>query len=95
MSSLFTNTNSLWESRYEWVIVLQTFTTRKHLLVTVFIEKNCLNVLVTGSEDQTVYFFNIDEPNKPLNTLLGHSSPVVDVCWNYDESLLASCDLEV
>ncbi|XP_057311161.1 WD repeat-containing protein 13-like [Hydractinia symbiolongicarpus] len=50
--------------------------------------------VVTGSEDMSVYFFNIDEPQKPLNTLLGHSSPVLDVCWNYDESLLASCDLE-
>ena len=51
--------------------------------------------LVTGSEDMSVYLYNIDECHKPLNTLLGHSSPVLDVCWNYDESLLASCDLEV
>jgi len=50
--------------------------------------------VVSGSEDKSVYFFNIDEPNLPLNTLLGHSSPVIDVCWNYDESLLASCDVE-
>ncbi|XP_066933799.1 WD repeat-containing protein 13-like [Clytia hemisphaerica] len=50
--------------------------------------------IVTGSEDMSVYFFNIDEPMKPLNTLLGHSSPVLDVCWNYDESLLCSCDQE-
>lgn len=50
--------------------------------------------IVTGSEDMSVYFFNIDEPQKPLNTLLGHSSPVLDVCWNYDESLLCSCDQE-
>ena len=51
--------------------------------------------IVTGSEDMSVYFFNIDDPQKPLNTLLGHSSPVLDVCWNYDESLLCSCDQEV
>lgn len=50
--------------------------------------------IVTGSEDTSVYFFNIDDPQKPLNTLLGHSSPVLDVDWNYDESLLSSCDLE-
>jgi len=50
--------------------------------------------VVTGSEDATVYFYNIDEPQKPINTLLGHSSPVLGVCWNYDESLLASCDME-
>ncbi|XP_065659902.1 WD repeat-containing protein 13 isoform X2 [Hydra vulgaris] len=50
--------------------------------------------IVTGSEDTSVYFFNIDEPLKPINTLLGHSAPVLDVCWNYDESLLASCDAE-
>jgi len=50
--------------------------------------------IVTGSEDMAVYIYNIDDTQKPLNTLLGHSSTVADVCWNYDESLLASADLE-
>lgn len=51
--------------------------------------------VVTGSEDMTVYFFNVERANQPcVNKLLGHSAPVLDVCWNYDESLLASCDTE-
>ena len=43
----------------------------------------------------TVYFFNVEQTNKPLNKLLGHSAPVIAVSWNYDESLLASSDTEV
>lgn len=44
----------------------------------------------------TVYFFDVERAEKPcVNKLLGHSAPVLDVCWNYDESLLASCDTEV
>eukprot|EP00112_Aurelia_sp_Birch-Aquarium-sp1_P007521 Seg1820.2 transcript_id=Seg1820.2/GoldUCD/mRNA.D3Y31 product="WD repeat-containing protein 13" protein_id=Seg1820.2/GoldUCD/D3Y31 len=51
--------------------------------------------VVTGSEDMTVYFFNVERADQRcLNKLLGHSAPVLDVCWNYDESLLASCDSE-
>ncbi|XP_028518308.1 WD repeat-containing protein 13, partial [Exaiptasia diaphana] len=52
--------------------------------------------VVTGSEDMAVYFFDVQRDDKPcVNKLMGHSSPVLDVCWNYDESLLASCDMEV
>ncbi|XP_032221552.2 WD repeat-containing protein 13 isoform X2 [Nematostella vectensis] len=51
--------------------------------------------VVTGSEDMAVYFFDVERSEKPcVNKLLGHSAPVLDVCWNYDESLLASCDTE-
>ena len=51
---------------------------------------------MSGSEDMAVYFFDVDRAEKPcVNKLLGHSAPVLDVCWNYDESLLASCDTEV
>ena len=43
-----------------------------------------------------VYFFNVERADQRcLNKLLGHSAPVLDVCWNYDESQLASCDTEV
>ena len=51
---------------------------------------------VSCSEDMAVYFFDVERAEKPcVNKLLGHSAPVLDVCWNYDESLLASCDTEV
>ena len=51
---------------------------------------------VSASEDMAVYFFDVERAEKPcVNKLLGHSAPVLDVCWNYDESLLASCDTEV
>lgn len=49
--------------------------------------------LVTGSEDTCVYFFDLEKEHKPcVNKLQGHSATVIDVCFNYDESLLASSD---
>ncbi|XP_065065547.1 WD repeat-containing protein 13-like [Rhopilema esculentum] len=51
--------------------------------------------VVTASEDMAVYFYNVERADQRcLNKLLGHSAPVLDVCWNYDESQLASCDTE-
>ncbi|XP_018325751.1 WD repeat-containing protein 13-like [Agrilus planipennis] len=52
--------------------------------------------VVTGSEDGCIYFIDIEKPaNRAIfNTLQGHSSPVLSVNFNYDESLLASSDLE-
>ena len=61
----------------------------------------CYNLLfipppVTGSEDGMVYFFDI-EKGTPFNKLsaAGKSVPILDVCWAYDESILASSDSEV
>lgn len=52
-----------------------------------------IHFAVSGSEDMCVYFFDIGKDSKPcVNKLLGHSAPVLDVCFNCDESLLASCD---
>ncbi|XP_035222715.1 WD repeat-containing protein 13-like, partial [Stegodyphus dumicola] len=49
--------------------------------------------IVTGSEDTCVYFFDLEREQKPcVNKLQGHSATVIDVCFNYDESLLASSD---
>jgi len=49
--------------------------------------------VVSGSEDMNVYFFDTERDSRPcVNKLQGHSAPVLDVCFNYDESLLASCD---
>jgi len=52
--------------------------------------------VVTGSEDMSVCFFDIERQSKPcVNKLQGHSSPVIDVAFSCDESMLASCDAEV
>ncbi|KAK6171153.1 hypothetical protein SNE40_019402 [Patella caerulea] len=49
--------------------------------------------VISGSEDMCVYFFDVTKDSKTcVNKLLGHSAPVLDVCFNCDESLLASCD---
>lgn len=50
--------------------------------------------LVTGSEDCCVYFFDINKDTKPVNKLQGHACPVLGVSFNYDESLLATSDLQ-
>jgi WD40 repeat protein len=50
-------------------------------------------VVCTGSEDACVYLYDMERDDKPLvNRLQGHSSTVLDVSFNYDESLLASGD---
>jgi WD40 repeat protein len=55
---------------------------------------SCL--ICTGSEDSGVYVFDMENDEKPLiNKLQGHSSPVLDVGFNYDQSLLASGDNNV
>ena len=42
-----------------------------------------------------VYFFDIERETRPcVNKLQGHSAPVLDVSFNCDESLLASCDAQ-
>ena len=41
-----------------------------------------------------LYFFDVETGSR-FNQLSGHLGPVRDVCWAYDESLLASCDTEV
>jgi len=40
------------------------------------------------------HLFDLKKKEKPcINTLMGHSGAVVDISWSYDESLLASCDI--
>jgi len=49
--------------------------------------------VVTGSDDANIYFYDLRRKEKPcINTLMGHSSTVLDVSWSHDESILASCD---
>lgn len=53
--------------------------------------------IVTGSEDSNVYFMDIlseKESQVIVNKLQGHSSPVLGVSFNYDESLLSTSDYQ-
>jgi WD repeat-containing protein 13 len=48
----------------------------------------------SGSEDGCVYFYDMENDENPLlNKLQGHSSTVKDVAFNYDQSFLASGDV--
>lgn len=50
---------------------------------------------VTGSEDSCVYFLDVEKEEKAVvNKLQGHSCPVLGVSFNYDESLLATSDVQ-
>ncbi|VEN51032.1 unnamed protein product [Callosobruchus maculatus] len=52
--------------------------------------------VVTGSEDGCIYFIDIEKigSKSVVNTLQGHSSAVLGISFNYDESLLATSDLQ-
>ena len=51
---------------------------------------------MSGSEDSSVYLFDIEKEGKPcVNKLQGHAKAVIDVCFNHDESFLASGDAQV
>ena len=49
---------------------------------------------MSGGEDSSVHFFDV-ESGAIVNRLQGHASTVLSVSWSYDESLLASCDIDV
>jgi WD40 repeat protein len=47
----------------------------------------------TGSEDTGLYIYDMNNQESPIvNKLQRHTSPVLDVSFNYDQSLLASAD---
>uniref|UniRef100_UPI00358F1978 WD repeat-containing protein 13 n=1 Tax=Myxine glutinosa TaxID=7769 RepID=UPI00358F1978 len=49
--------------------------------------------VVTGSEDASVYFYDVAGAGRGVvNRLLGHAGPVLSVAFSCDESLLASSD---
>lgn len=49
--------------------------------------------IVIGSEDASVYFYDLTRPkNTCVNKLQGHGYPVIAVAWNHGENLLASSD---
>ena len=53
--------------------------------------------VVSASEDSSVLIYDVvriaQSKNALINKLSGHFAPVLDVCWSFDESFLASCDL--
>ncbi|XP_017772551.1 PREDICTED: WD repeat-containing protein 13-like [Nicrophorus vespilloides] len=72
---------------------------QKHLVKSIFCPIMSFRqgaCVVTGSEDGNVYFLDIEKTtNKArLNTLQGHACAVLGVSFNYNESLLATSDLE-
>ncbi|KAI3702537.1 hypothetical protein L6452_28277 [Arctium lappa] len=49
--------------------------------------------IVAGSEDASVYFYDLTRPKHTcVNKLQGHGCPVIGVAWNHGENLLASSD---
>jgi len=48
--------------------------------------------IVSGSENGTIFIFDVTRAQPCVNELQGHAGIVYDVCWNSDETLLASCD---
>ncbi|WOK97129.1 WD repeat-containing protein 13 [Canna indica] len=49
--------------------------------------------VVSGSEDSTVYFYDLTRPKHTcVNKLQGHGCTVIGVAWNHGENLLASAD---
>ncbi|CAN6439388.1 unnamed protein product [Victoria cruziana] len=51
--------------------------------------------IVSGSEDSSVYFYDLTKPKHTcVNKLQGHGSPVIGIAWNHGENLLASSDSE-
>jgi WD40 repeat protein len=53
-------------------------------------------VVCSGCDEGWVGIFDMENDDKPLvNRLQGHSTVVLDVSFNYDESLLASGDKQV
>ncbi|KAI3497296.1 hypothetical protein L1887_39805 [Cichorium endivia] len=49
--------------------------------------------IVAGSEDASVYFYDLTRPKHAcVNKLQGHGCPVIGVAWNHGENFLASSD---
>lgn len=60
-----------------------------------FLSSDKTELIVTGSDDHNVYFYDFRQPKRPLKgKLQGHGAPVVDVCWNHGENFLASSDCD-
>jgi len=50
---------------------------------------------VTSSEDSCVYFVDVErESNYAVNKLQGHACVTLGVTFNYDETILATSDIQ-
>lgn len=56
---------------------------------------NTLKFTVTTSEDSCVYFVDVErDSNYAINKLQGHVSVTLGVTFNYDETILATSDVQ-
>lgn len=53
------------------------------------------NFAVTSSEDSSVYFVDVErDSNYAVNRLQGHACVTLGVTFNYDETILATSDIQ-
>ncbi|XP_011496857.1 PREDICTED: WD repeat-containing protein 13-like isoform X2 [Ceratosolen solmsi marchali] len=67
---------------------------RQHFIRSTFCPQIGSSLIATGSEDGSIHLLDSvrDGKSAQVNRLLGHSAPTLTLCFNYDESLLASGD---
>ncbi|XP_033214973.1 WD repeat-containing protein 13-like isoform X2 [Belonocnema kinseyi] len=69
---------------------------RQYLVHSTFCPQMGASLIATGSEDGSVHLLDSTKEGKAarVNRLLGHATPVVALCFNYDESLLATAEYQ-
>lgn len=67
---------------------------RHHLVRSTFCPQMSTCLIATGSEDGSIHLIDSTKEGKAarVNWLLGHAAPTLSLCFNYNESLLASGD---
>ena len=58
-----------------------------------FDQVDVLQIWIQPQHKKTIRIFDVLRSDKPcVNELMGHCGPVLDVCWNFEETLMGSCD---
>ncbi|KAL7288760.1 hypothetical protein TKK_0016740 [Trichogramma kaykai] len=67
---------------------------RQYLVHSTFCPPMSTSLIATGSDDGSIHLLHTgkDAKSAQVNRLLGHSAPALSLCFNYDETLLASGD---